>query len=71
MFPASIGAYNQRTRIPARPVAPPQPQPVAKRAPETKPENEHGHGQRKAGEISLTGKPKDPTADLAKQILGS
>jgi|EP01047_Picozoa_sp_COSAG01_P025838 hypothetical protein len=71
MFPATIAAFNHRTRPMNQPLSVPKAEPVAQQPDPVKPENDYGHGQRKAGEISLTGKPKDPTAELAKQILGS
>eukprot|EP01047_Picozoa_sp_COSAG01_P111238 COSAG01_NODE_40029_length_468_cov_2.672087_1_plen_73_part_00 len=72
MFPATIAAFNHRTRPINQPLSVPKAEPVMVKQPDpVKPENEYGHGQRKAGEVSLTGKPKDPTAELAKQILGS
>jgi hypothetical protein len=71
MFPATIAAFNHQTRPINLPLSVPKAEPVVKQPDPVKPENDHGHGQRKAGEVSLTGKPKDPTAELAKQILGS
>ena len=68
MFTATIGGYNARTQ----PVFQHQPR-EWKRDKEPPPEVEpttQGHGQRKAGETSLTGKPKDPTHELQKQLLG-
>ena len=68
MFTATIGGYNVRTQ----PVFQHQPR-MWRRESEPEPEPQataQGHGRRKAGETSLTGKPKDPTWELEKEILG-
>ena len=69
MFAATIGGYNQRTQ----PVFVHQPRQWKKQE-ESKPDVDeptvHGIGQRKAGQTNLSGKPKDPTWELQKEILG-
>jgi hypothetical protein len=71
MFPATIAAFNHRTRPMNQPLFAPKAEPVTKQPDPVQVDNQHGHGQRKAGEVSLSGKPQDPTAELAKQILRS
>ena len=69
MFAATIGGYNSRTQ-PVYVHQPRQWTPKEEVKPHAGEPTVRGHGQRKASEVRATGKKKDPTWELQKEILG-
>jgi hypothetical protein len=71
MFPATIGAYNANTRAPIvhlpRSWARDEPAEEPQKAPQTAPP---GPNVRRAAQTTGTKKRVDPTAELAREILG-